>query len=67
MVCSVYFYSLPVSEGRNDKSRCVAKILVRVAELGITDVGEAVSFLLVPTVPKLTQPRERLEIIVSKL
>ena len=41
--------SLPVGEGSDDQSGSVAKVLVGVLELSITDVGVAVSRLIIPS------------------
>ena len=53
----------PVGEWGDDESWCVAEVLVRVAELSVTDVGETVELLLVPTMTQLRQPRERLRVL----
>ena len=50
----------PVGEGRDDESWSVAEVFVRVTELRVTDVCEAILLFLVPAMTQLTQPREGL-------
>lgn len=51
---------LPVCQGGDDQTRRVSKILVRVNELSITDVNEAVTLLLRPGMSELGEPLEGL-------
>ena len=47
-----------IGEGGDDKAARVADVLVRVTELGIADVDEAVLLLVVPAVLELRLPGE---------
>lgn len=40
-----------ISQRRNDKSRSVTQIFVIVEELGVTNVGETVVQIVIPTMP----------------
>ena len=53
----------PISERRDDEAGRVAKILVRVPELRVADVGEAVADAVVPAVPELAEPQEGLRVL----
>ena len=55
--------ALPVRQRGDDQPGGVAQVLVGVAELGVTDVGVAVSVFLAPAVPELGQPHEGLGIV----
>ena len=53
----------PVSERGDDKTRRVAQVLVRVAELGVTDVSKTVVLALVPAMAQLGQPGKALSVL----
>lgn len=55
--------AIPVSEWGDDKSRGVPQVLVRVAELSVTNVGIAVLVVVVPPVSELRQPGEGLRAV----
>ena len=44
---------LPIGQWGDDKSRCVAKVLIRVLELSITDVGKAMALMVIPSVQRV--------------
>lgn len=50
----------PVGERGDDQPRRVAQVLVRVLDLGVADVSEAVLLLFVPAMPELGLPGEGL-------
>lgn len=52
----------PVCERGDDQPVCITQVLIRVLELGITDVDETVPQMLIPAVSELGQPCERLAI-----
>lgn len=47
---------VPVGEGSDDKPWCISKIFVKVTELSIADVNEAVALLLIPVMSELGKP-----------
>ena len=55
--------ALPVCQWCDHKSRCVPKVLIRILELGIADVGKTVLLGLIPAVPQLAEPGEGLGIL----
>ena len=44
---------IPIRKWSDDQAWCVTEVLVRVTELSVTDVSEAVLLLLVPPVTQL--------------
>lgn len=59
----VFPRDLPVSQRSDDEPWGIAKVLIGVEELSITDVCKAVPLLIRPSVPELRQPNERLGIV----
>lgn len=52
--------SSPVGERGDDQPWRVTQVLVRVLDLGVADVGEAVPLLFIPAMPELGLPGEGL-------
>ncbi len=55
--------SLPICQRSDHKPGCIAKILIGILELCITDIGKAILLLFIPSVSQLTQPLEGLRVI----